>query len=110
MKLENKLIEGTFIAPKVYGGIFEDGSSFTKVKGFKNNVDYKELKTLLNKDVKKLELTQEKWFRSIEEGNITLKDQIYSLQVTESKRKLVYSDNKLINTAPFTINNNKDII
>lgn len=110
MKLENTLQEGTFIAPKVYGGIFKDDTSFTKVKGFKNNVDYLELKTLLNRDVKKLELTQEKWFRSIEQGNITIKDQIYSLQVTESKRQLVYSDNKLINTIPFTIDNNKEIV
>lgn len=39
MKLENKLTEGTFLAPKVYGGILDDGSSFTKVKGFKNSVD-----------------------------------------------------------------------
>lgn len=110
MKLENTLQEGTFIAPKVYGGILNNNNSFTKVKGFKNNVDYAKLKTLLNKDVKKLELSQEKWFRSIEEGNITIKDQIYSLQVTESKRQIVYSDDKLISTIPFTINNNKEII
>lgn len=52
MKLEKTLLEGTFIAPKVYGGIFEDGNSFTKIKGFKNNVDYLQLKTLLNKEVR----------------------------------------------------------
>jgi hypothetical protein len=60
MKLENRLLEGTFIAPKVYGGILDNGSSFTKVKGFKDGVGYSKLKTLLNQDVKKLELSQEK--------------------------------------------------
>lgn len=92
MKQEKTLLEGTFIAPKVYGGILSDGSQFTKVKGFKNKVEYDQLKTLLNKDVAKLELAQEKWYKSLGKGEITIKQQIYSLQVTESKRRLIYSD------------------
>jgi len=50
MKLENTLKEGIFLAPKVYGGILSDGTEFTKVKGFKDNLGYQEMKTLLNED------------------------------------------------------------
>lgn len=110
MKLENNLSEGVFLAPKVYGGILADGTKFTKVKGYKNNVNYSDLKTLLNEDVKALELHHEKWFRSFEDGKITIKDQLYSLQVTENKRRLIYSNKKLLGTQPFIINNDKEII
>lgn len=111
MKLENKLTEGVFIAPKVYAGIISDSlTEFTKVKGFKNNIDYNDLKSLLDINNKSLELNQDKWFRSFEQGSITIKNQIYTLRATENKRKLVYEDNKIIGTTPFTINNDKEII
>ena len=60
---------------------------------------------------KNLLLEQEKWFRSIQEGNITIKKQLYTLQSspTENKRQLIYKNNKLIGTKPFTIDN-KNII
>lgn len=110
MKHENTLLEGTFIAPKCYGGIFSDGTSFTKVKRFKDHVDYPQLKSLLNKDVTSIKLSQEKWYRSFEKGDITIKNQLYSLQATQSKRRLVFSGNKLVKTIPFIINNDKEII
>ena len=59
MKLEYIFDEATFLAPKVYGGITETGE-LTKVKGFKNEVSYSDLKSLLIKD-SKLELNQDKW-------------------------------------------------
>lgn len=111
MKLENKLTEGVFIAPKVYAGIISDSlTEFTKVKGFKNNIDYNDLKSLLDINNNSLELNQDKWFRSFEQGSITIKNQIYTLRATENKRKLVYGENKIIGTTPFTINNDKKII
>jgi hypothetical protein len=35
---------------------------------------------------------------------------MYTLQVTENKRKLIYENNKLIGTTPYIINENKEII
>jgi|SRR5882757_6020309 len=107
MKLENYFNDATFLAPKVYGGVYSTGE-ITKVKGFKNHVKYNQLKSLLKKG-KSLILDQEKWFRSIEEANITIKNKIYTLLPTENKRQLIYKNNKLIATKPFTIDN-KNII
>ena len=44
----------------------------TKVKGFKNHIKYKQLKSLLSKN-KSLLLDQEKWFKSTGKGNISIK-------------------------------------
>jgi hypothetical protein len=60
----------TFLAPKVYGGIYDKTQELTKVKGFKDNVYYSDLKSLLIKD-SSLSLKQEKWIKSISEGNIS---------------------------------------
>jgi len=105
MKLEYNFIEATFLAPKVYGGLYFDNGqlkSITKVKGFKDKLDYYDLKSLLNKD-KSLSLPQDKWFKDLSLGNITIKDQLYTLLPTENKRKLIYTDNLLIDTKPFFI-------
>ena len=104
-KLEVVFDEAVFLAPKVYGGIVSDTNNkieITKVKGYKNILNYNQLKSLLKKD-SKLELNQEKWFKSISDGDITIKDQIYTLTSTDNKRELIYSDNLLINTKPFII-------
>jgi hypothetical protein len=38
-------------------------------------------------------------------------EQLYTLKVTENKRKLIYDENnKLINSVPFKINLDKEII
>jgi hypothetical protein len=59
-KLEYEFDEAVFLAPKVYGGIIsKDKTEITKLKGFKNKVSYKNLKSLLNKD-KSLSLNQKK--------------------------------------------------
>ena len=46
----------------------------------------------------------------MEKGDITIKNQIYTLKVTANKRQLIYFNNKLVNTKPFNINENKDIL
>jgi hypothetical protein len=68
-----------FLSPKVYGGLYFDNNqdlkSITKVKGYKNKLDYYELKSLLNKDTI-LKLDQTKGLKkNISESNITLKNQ-----------------------------------
>jgi hypothetical protein len=55
-------------------------------------------------------LNQEKWFRNIEEGNITIKQQIYTLLPTENKRQLIYKNNKMVGTKAFSIDLNRNLI
>ena len=55
----------------------------------------------------KIERNQTKWFKSLESGTITVKDQLYSLKITDNKRQLIYSNNKLVSTKPYIINNEK---
>jgi hypothetical protein len=110
MKLEATCKKTVFLAPKVYGYITEEGKEIIKIKGLKKpDLNLNELESLLLKDSSK-EITQEKWFRSIEESNITIKDQIYTLKVTGNKRLLIYKDNLLIGTEPYTLNKDKEII
>lgn len=51
LNLEGKYKKFYAFAPKMYGAIFEDGSSFSKVKGYKGDIDIETLEQLSNKDV-----------------------------------------------------------
>ena len=57
-----------------------------------------------------MEFNQDKWFGSLVDGNITIKNQIYTLKITGNKRQLIYHNNRLIITIPYIINDNKDIL
>lgn len=62
MKLEYILFEAIFLGPTVYGGIINNKTQhieIIKIKGFKYNVSFDLLKSLLIKD-NKLELKQDK--------------------------------------------------
>jgi DNA polymerase type B, organellar and viral len=84
-KLEYEFDEAVFLAPKVYGGIIKkDKTEITKVKGFKNKVSYKNLKSLLNKD-KSLTLSHKKWHKNFQDSEIIIKDQIYTLILQKIK-------------------------
>jgi hypothetical protein len=108
MKLEHSFFkEAVFLAPKVYGGLHKEGE-LTKIKGFKNPVSYNSLKSLLLKD-SKLELNQVKWFRSIGEGTISVKNQVYTLMATDNKRQLIYDKHMLVGTKPYTVDLTKEI-
>ena len=62
-----------------------------------------DFESLLIKDTV-LEKSQDKWFKSIENAEITVKSQLYSLKVTSSKRELVYNENnKLVATKAINI-------
>jgi hypothetical protein len=104
MVLEKEYKEFVSLAPKVYGGILTNNKTFTKVKGFTKQIDFNDLKSLLIKD-KSLELNQNKWFRFIDKGSISIKKQVYTLVPTQNKRQLIYKENKLISTKAFILNN-----
>jgi len=104
LKLEHFFSEAVYLAPKVYGGITPK-YEIVKIKGLKNPIPYKELLPLLYKN-KTLELKQEKWLKDIGKGHISIHNEIYTLMVTENKRKLIYDkDNKFIETKPLKIKN-----
>lgn len=117
-KLENEFNEAIFLTSKVYSGKFTKNNNTyesTKIKGykpetFKDRVSFDSLKNLLIKDSHK-NLYHEKWFNDFNNSTINVKNQIYTLSVTDNKRKLIYDENNVfINTTPFIINKNKEII
>ena len=83
-----------FLAPKVYCLETETMGTVYKVKGLKQEVELtiKDFENLLIKKslLKKL---QTKFIRNLSKGNIKLLEQIYTLQVTDNKRKLIYDKN-----------------
>jgi hypothetical protein len=96
----------------VYCLITESGETIYKVKGLSHdiNLTFEDFENLLTKDVL-IEKTQSKWFRKLSEGKINILDELYTLKVTDNKRKLVYDENnKLISTVPYIINFDKEII
>lgn len=112
MKLENVYNEFVALAPKVYGGITINNQDITKVKGFKNNIPFETLKSLLvcpEDKLNKIELTHQKWIRNYEKGEIKIKDQIYSLIPTDNKRALIIKNEILIGTMPYNINEVKEV-
>ena len=87
-KLEGVFDEAIFLAPKVRGSINSEGEE-TRVKGLKSPISFSQLKSLLYKD-KSLEIPQEKFYGSISEGSISIKNEIYTVMVTENKRELIF--------------------
>lgn len=68
---------------------------------------FEDFTSLLNKD-SKLERMQTKWFKSITNGTITLKDQLYTLKLSGGKRNLNYNDKGILNhTTPIVLYNGK---
>ena len=107
LKLENVFIESTFLAPKVYGGRLESGEEIIKVKGLRhevieNQLSLEKLNFLLHKN-NSLNFNQTKTFRNFDSGTINLLEQTYNLVATENKRQIVFRNNIMVNTKPFTI-------
>lgn len=102
-KLEYIFKDAIFLGPKIYAGLTIDNNYICKIKGFKNIVPFGDMKSLLIKN-NKLELCHEKWFRSLINGEIIIKEQIYNLIATENKRKLIYlNESKAIDTEALKI-------
>lgn len=111
MKLEYILDKAIFLAPKMYYLQTVEGKVIYKVKGLKHQVELtlNNFQSLLfEKSI--LEKLQTKWIKNISKGQIEIRDDLYSLKVTNNKRKLIYDNNKLINTVPYIININKEIL
>jgi hypothetical protein len=54
---------------------------------------------------------QTKWRKSLSDGHIKVLQELYTIKITDNKRKLIYdNNNKLIGTVPYVINKDKEII
>jgi len=98
MKLEHILTRFISLGPKVYGGINTNGIEFTKVKGLKKKISFKQLEDLLKPFNKIQPFQQEKWYKSLIECTIEIKQIPYLLTPTDNKRHLIYKNNILIGT------------
>lgn len=111
MKLENVLNKAIFLAPKMYYFETIEGDIVYKVKGLKHEVELTKLdfeNLLIKQSI--LEKFQDKWIRNISDGNIQVRNDLYTLQVTNNKRELIFNENnKLISTKPYKIAD-KDIV
>jgi hypothetical protein len=112
LKLDGIFDEALFLAPKVYA--LKNNKEIIKIKGLNekailfNKITLSSLEPLLNKD-HKIPFDQYKSFKNINNANISILKQVYTLQVTGNKRELVYNkkDNKLVNTIPFSLSDGK---
>ena len=105
-KLEYVIKKAVFLAPKVYAFITEDGQEVVKIKGItqtaikEHNIGFNDLALLLQQDSTR-ELTQQKWFKKVLEGSITVSDVAYTLKATSNKRQPIYVDGIFTDTAPY---------
>ena len=112
LKLENTCNKAIFLSPKVYCLETIDNKTIYKVKGLKHEVELimNDFEQLLNKDAL-ISKSQDKWRRKLSEGKIDILKEVYTLEVTDNKRKLIYDENnKLIGTSPYSINKFMEII
>ena len=102
-KLEYIIKRAVFLAPKVYGFITDENDKIIKIKGVKteliDNINIQDLESLLIQDSSKV-LSQEKWIKNYQNGNITFKDVAYTLKITSNKRTPIYNNNVFSNTEP----------
>jgi len=111
MKLENIIDKAIFLAPKVYYLITETGEHIYKVKGLFHDVELNlsDFENLLSKE-SFLKKFQTKWRKILTFGHVSTLQELYTLKVTNNKRKLIYENGKLIGTVPYIINENKEIL
>jgi hypothetical protein len=112
LKLENTVDKAIFLSSKVYCLITDSNEFIYKVKGLKHEIELTidDFENLLIKDSLLIK-NQLKLTKNLGKGYIEVLKQIYTLQVTDNKRKLIYDkNNKLIGTSPYIINEKKEII
>jgi hypothetical protein len=111
MKLEHTIKKAIFLAPKVYGLLTLENKQIIKVKGvtFKTikEININDLEDLLLEN-SELEFKQNKWFKKVLDGNISIDEVFYKLKVTSNKRKNIYinyDDIKIFSsTEPYNYN------
>lgn len=100
LKLEHVFDKVIYLAPKVYAGK-TDSYEISRVKGLKNHISFDELEPLLKKD-QTLSFNQNKWYKNIGKGYISIKNEVYTLMLTHNKRELIFDKmNVFIDTRPF---------
>lgn len=103
LKLEHVISKAVFLAPKVYGFITENGDEVIKIKGvtseIASGIHINDLEYLLIKDAHKV-FHQQKWYKSLTLGEISINDIMYNLKVTTNKREAIYVDDIYSNTEP----------
>jgi len=80
-KLEHVCKKAIFLAPKVYGLVYENGEQIIKCRGLtKDSMEEFTIETLENLLFKNSysEFKQDKWYRSILHGNISVEEQLYT--------------------------------
>jgi DNA polymerase elongation subunit (family B) len=108
LKLEGVYDKAVFLAPKVYA-LKNSEEEVVKIKGLnkeailKNNITLDSLEQLLIEGSFK-EIVQSKWFRHLDQGNISILEQIYTLKANNNKRRLTYNDEGLIGSSPYHVN------
>jgi len=104
MKLEHIFTNALFLSPKFYGGQTEN-YEYVRIKGLKNPIKFDEIKKLLIKNTK-IEIEQEKWYSDISNGYFHIKNELYTIMITENKRLLLFNqDNIFYDTAPLKLMN-----
>ena len=106
-KLEAQYKTVIFLGPKSYAGEYDNGKTFSKIKGYMNNTHWSVFLDLLKKDSSTV-LNQTKMNRHLE-GNIFLNKTSYKLQITDNKREVIYNDaGEAIDTKPYWIYQNNN--
>ena len=104
MKLEHIIDKAVFLAPKVYSLVLKDGTEITKIKGISidnmEDANYNNFKKLLTVNTN-LKMQQDKWFKSIAEGAINIRQIVYHLRATANKREAIYANNVFTYTNPY---------
>nr|YP_010130188.1 DNA-directed DNA polymerase [Clavaria fumosa]QPZ51090.1 DNA-directed DNA polymerase [Clavaria fumosa] len=83
LKLEHSFEETVYLAIKVYGGRNKD-FEYVRIKGLKNPISFKDIKSLLYKN-KKLEIPQEKWYRDLSKSKISIKKKSIVCRLQKTK-------------------------
>jgi len=100
-RLEGKVKEAFFVAPKLYSVLYEDGRKLIKAKGVnKGKVDEHDIKDLLFSTKSHIDLMLNKNIKNTEKRSIKNISSPYKLSGTFYKRKKVFSNNIWIDTKP----------
>jgi len=103
-KLEHVVKRAVFLAPKVYGLVTVDGKEIVKIKGITNevmpNIHIGDLERLLILDSTK-EIIQEKMYKKVIEGEISIQEIAYTLKTTSNKREAIYVNGVFNATKPY---------
>jgi hypothetical protein len=104
LKLEHKIKKAIFLAPKVYCLIDTNGNKTLKIKGINHDVAsqflFEDLEDLLLENSSK-QVTQEKWYKKVINGEISIQDIVYTLKATSNKRASIYNNGVFSDTRPY---------